>query len=74
MNAGYLGDQMDRKAESLLHKAWEANAASLASGLATTCIACNMELWLEIVALHITQGAAKEEILQSLSIVQRAAT
>lgn len=33
-----------------------------------------MELWLERVALHIAQGAAKEDILQSLSIVQRAAT
>lgn len=36
-----------------------------------TCVAHNLDLWLERVSVHVNQGA-DEEILQSLSVVCRA--
>ncbi|XP_040215686.1 lamina-associated polypeptide 2-like [Rana temporaria] len=71
-DAGSIKDLMDRRAESLLRKAWEANTASMAPALAATCVARNADLWVEKLAEHLGQFTESEEILGSLSLIGKA--
>lgn len=36
---------MNRKADALQHKAWDASALSLGPALASTCVTRNLEVW-----------------------------
>lgn len=63
---------MDRKSESLLKKAWEANSSAMAPALAATCVARNADFCIEKLSRHSSQGNKSQDILDSLSVMGKA--
>lgn len=51
-DARLIRDQMDRKAEAFLLKTWDVNAAAMSPTIASSCVARNMDSWLERVSLY----------------------
>lgn len=45
-DAGCIRDEMDRKAETPLRKAWDAGAAAMRPDMDSTCVARSMDLCL----------------------------
>lgn len=43
---GTLRDQMDKREDILLHRAWNSAIGNLKTALASTCVARNLEVWL----------------------------
>lgn len=59
-------DPMDRKAQVYLKKAWEACSANFKLALATTCVACTLDLWLKQLHTLLESDTLREEILDAL--------
>ncbi|XP_040192736.1 uncharacterized protein LOC120926675 isoform X2 [Rana temporaria] len=68
-DTGNLRDPMDRRAETSLRRAWEANAAALSPALASACVARNANSWISKLLEHVSQGSDSKEILESLQLI-----
>ncbi|XP_040192193.1 uncharacterized protein LOC120926392 [Rana temporaria] len=68
-DTGNLKDPMDRRAETSLCRAWEANAAALSPALASACIARNANSWISKLMEHVSQGSDSKGILESLQLI-----
>lgn len=44
---GVLKEPMDKRIEVLLKRSWEVVMAKLKPAIATTVVACNLEVWLD---------------------------
>lgn len=71
-DSGNLKDQMDRRAEALLRRAWDSNAAAMAPALASACVARNVDAWLGRLSNHVSKGSDSKEITDSLEIIGKA--
>ena len=68
-DAGNLKDPMDRRAETSLRRAWEANAAALSPALASACIARNANSWTSTLMDLVTQVTDSKDILESIQLI-----
>ncbi|XP_077329997.1 uncharacterized protein LOC143964168 [Lithobates pipiens] len=68
-DTGNIKDQMDRRAETILRRAWEANASAMSPALASACIARNADMWISKLIDHISQTSKSKEVLDSLEVV-----
>lgn len=71
-DSGAIKDVMDRRSESLLRKAWEANTSAMVPALAATCVARNAYFWIERLFDHLSQGTKTEEVVDCLSTIGKA--
>ncbi|XP_044127503.1 lamina-associated polypeptide 2-like [Bufo gargarizans] len=71
-DASQLKDSMDRKADSLLRKSWEASMFNVKTNIAATSVARSMFLWLGELETHIKDRASREQILESLPLLKSA--
>ena len=67
-----LKEQMDRKADSLLRKAWDASVFSLGPAVASTCVARNLDVWVQRLDELLSSDTPKEEIGESLPLIAKA--
>lgn len=70
-NSGVLKDQMDRKADSLLHKVWDSSAFSLGPAVASTCVVRNLDIWVQRLDDLLASDTPKEEIRESLPLIAK---
>ncbi|XP_040195312.1 lamina-associated polypeptide 2, isoforms alpha/zeta-like [Rana temporaria] len=68
-DAGNLKDSLDRRADTSLRRAWEANTAALGPALASSCIARNADTWLTRLLEHVPQTSKFKEIRDSLTVI-----
>ena len=71
-DAGNLKDPMDRRADSSLRKAWEANAAALSPALASVCISRNADSWISKLMEQVSQVPDSKESLETLQLIEGA--
>lgn len=71
-DSGNLKDQMDRRAETLLRRAWDANAAAMAPALASACVARNVDAWLGRLSTHVSRENNSKEVSESLELISKA--
>ncbi|XP_040266410.1 lamina-associated polypeptide 2, isoforms alpha/zeta-like isoform X2 [Bufo bufo] len=71
-DSAQLKDPLDRKAESLLRKTWETTAALLKPGVASTCVARTLNLWLDQLEIHLVNKTPRDQILESLPLLKMA--
>lgn len=71
-DTGNLKDQMDRRAETILRRAWEANAAAMSPALASACIARNADTWVCKLMDHVSRTSKSKEVLDSLEVIGNA--
>lgn len=69
---GILKDTMDKKADSLLRKAWDSSLANLKPAMASTVVARNLEHWLEQLKIHIEAGTPRKDLLDTLPVLSKA--
>lgn len=69
---GILKDTMDKRADSLLKKAWDSTLANLKPAMASTVVARNLEHWLEQLKGHIEGGTSHKDLLDTLPVLQKA--
>ena len=69
---GCLKDPMDKRGEILLKRAWDASTIALKPALAATCVARNLECWLNQLQAHITAGTSRQQILKSFPLLMKA--
>ncbi|PIN88341.1 hypothetical protein AB205_0081150 [Aquarana catesbeiana] len=69
---GILKDPMDKRADSLLKKAWDSTLANLKPAMASTVVARNLEHWLEQLKAHIEAGTPRKDLLETLPVLMRA--
>ena len=62
---GVLKDSMDKRADSLLKKAWDSTSLSLKPAMASTVVARNVECWVEKLMSHIQVGTSGKDLLES---------
>ena len=60
---------MDRRADTSLRRAWEANAAALGPALASVCIARNTAAWTSKLLDHISSSSESRETRDSLQVI-----
>lgn len=65
-DASHLKDPMDSKAENLIKKIWEAALALLRPGVAATCVARTLNVWLDQLEYHLQNKTPRDQILESL--------
>lgn len=63
---------MDKKADTLLKRAWDATGISFRPALATTCVARTLEIWLSQLGEAVAADTSKEMIEESLTVLQKA--
>lgn len=71
-DASQLKDPLDRKAESLLKRTWEAASDLLRPGVAATCVARTLSVWLEQLEFHLQSKTPRDQILESLPLLKMA--
>ncbi|XP_044138697.1 lamina-associated polypeptide 2-like [Bufo gargarizans] len=71
-DAAQLKDTMERKADALLRKAWEASMFNIKTNIAATSVARSMYLWLGELENHLSRKTSREEILQSIPLLKSA--
>ena len=69
---GVLKDAMDKRADSLLKKAWDSSTSSLKPAMASTVVARNLECWLEQLKGHVEAGTARKDLLDSFPLLLKA--
>ena len=69
---GALKDNMDKRADALLKKAWDSTLANLKPAMASTVVARNLEHWLDKLKSHIEAGTSRKELLESLPVLVNA--
>lgn len=68
---GILKVAMDKRADSLLKKAWDLTLANLKPAMTSTVVARNLEHWLEQLKKRIKAGTShKNLLLQKVGRVQ----
>ncbi|KAG8566014.1 hypothetical protein GDO81_013062 [Engystomops pustulosus] len=67
-----LRDPMDRKADSLLKKAWEAAMLNLKVNIATTSVSRTLFFWLSELENHIKTGTSREMLLDTIPMLKSA--
>ncbi|XP_071973635.1 uncharacterized protein [Engystomops pustulosus] len=67
-----LKDPLDRKADSLLKKTWEASMLNLKANIATTSVARTMFFWLSGLENHIRSGTPRDVILDTMPTLKSA--
>ncbi|XP_077110333.1 lamina-associated polypeptide 2, isoforms alpha/zeta-like isoform X2 [Ranitomeya variabilis] len=65
-----LKEAMDRKADSLLKRAWESSAAVMRANIAATSVARSMHLWVDDLADQLSSKTPRETILKSLPLLK----
>lgn len=68
-DTGNIKDQMDQRAETILRRAWEANAAGMSPALASACVARNADKWISQLIDHVSRTSKSEEVLDSLDVI-----
>ncbi|XP_044159938.1 uncharacterized protein LOC122945122 isoform X1 [Bufo gargarizans] len=63
---------MERKADALLRKSWEASMYNIKTNIAATSVARSMYLWLGDLENHLSNKTSREEILQSIPLLKSA--
>lgn len=71
-DASQLKDPMDSKAENLIKKIWEAASALLRPGVAATCVARTLNVWLDQLEYHLQNKTPRDQILESLPLLKMA--
>ena len=66
-DSGVLKEQMDRKADSLLRKAWYASALALGPAVASTCVARNLDVCVQRLDDLLSSDTPPNRRLGSLS-------
>lgn len=69
-DASQLKDPMDSKAENLIKKIWEAALALLRPGVAATCVARTLNVWLDQLEYHLQNKTSRDQILESLPLLK----
>ena len=69
---GTLKDNMDKRADALLKKAWDSTLANLKPALASTVVARNLEHWLDKLKSHIEAGTPRKDLLETLPVLLKA--
>ena len=69
---GLLKDPMDKRMDLLLKKAWQSILINLKPAMATTCVARNLEYWVDQLKAHIEADSPKQDILDSFSTIAAA--
>lgn len=69
---GVLKDTMDKRADSLLKKAWDSTFARLKPAMASTVVARNLECWIETLKRHIEACTSRKELLESFPLMLKA--
>ncbi|XP_071982481.1 uncharacterized protein [Engystomops pustulosus] len=64
-----LKDPMDRKADSLLKKAWETAMLNLKVNIATTSVSRTLFFWLSELENHIKSGTSREMLLDTIPML-----
>ncbi|XP_073476117.1 lamina-associated polypeptide 2, isoforms alpha/zeta-like [Aquarana catesbeiana] len=62
---GVLKDPMDKRMDLLLNRSWQSIMSNLKPAMATTCVARNLEYWVNQLRSHIVADSPKQEILDS---------
>ena len=60
---------MDRRADTSLRRAWEANAAALGPALASACVARNTAAWTSRLLDHLASSSKSRETQESLQVI-----
>lgn len=68
---GLLKDPMDKKAEMLLKKSWEAASAVLRPSIAATCTARALGVWIDQLGEHLSSGTPRDQIIASLPVLKK---
>ena len=68
-DTGNLKDAMDRRADTSLRRAWEANAAALGPALASVCVARNTAAWTSKLLDHVASSSESGETRDSLQVI-----
>lgn len=63
---------MDKRADSLLKKAWDSTLANLKPAMASTVVAKNLEHCLEQLKAHIEAGTPRKDLLETLPVLMKA--
>lgn len=63
---------MDHRSETLLRRAWEANAAAMSPALASACVARNADMWVNKLMDHIARTSKSIQLLDALEVVGKA--
>lgn len=69
---GVLKDTMDKRADSLLKKAWDSTFASIKPAMASTVVARNLECWIETLKRHVEACTSRKELLESFPLMLKA--
>lgn len=72
-DAGSLPDPMERKMEACLRRSWEASSSALKPGVASTCVARTLLVWLNQLEEQVKNKAPRESICASLPMLKKAA-
>ncbi|KAM4043786.1 LOW QUALITY PROTEIN: lamina-associated polypeptide 2, isoforms alpha/zeta-like [Anomaloglossus baeobatrachus] len=67
-----LKDPMDRKADGLLNKAWEASATTIKTNIAATSVARSMSRWLDDLDTLVQERAPRDTVLESIALLKLA--
>ncbi|XP_077149337.1 uncharacterized protein LOC143811475 [Ranitomeya variabilis] len=71
-DSGTLTDPLDRKAEALLKRSWEANTGAFRPAIASTCTARSLLVWTEQLEEQIRGGASRNTILSKIPLMKDA--
>lgn len=59
----------NRRSETLLRRAWDANVAAMGPASASACVARNADAWVSRLVDHVSRGSKSKEVLNSLEVV-----
>ncbi|XP_077116926.1 uncharacterized protein LOC143773335 [Ranitomeya variabilis] len=71
-DSGTLTDPLDRKAEALLKRSWEANTGAFRPAISSTCTARSLLVWTEQLEEQIRSGASRNTILSKIPLMKDA--
>ncbi|XP_073414104.1 uncharacterized protein [Dendrobates tinctorius] len=65
-----LKEPMDKKADVLLKRAWEASAAVIKANIAATSVARSMHLWIDQMEQQLEEKTPRGDILESIPLLK----
>ncbi|XP_077110328.1 uncharacterized protein LOC143766492 [Ranitomeya variabilis] len=71
-DSGVLTDPLDRKAEALLKRSWEANTGAFRPAISSTCTARSLLVWMEQLEEQIRGRTSRESILPKFPLIKEA--
>lgn len=69
---GTLKEPMDKRMDLLLKRTWQSVMHNLKPAMATTCVARNLDHWVNQLKAHVIADSSKQEILDSFSTLSAA--